>query len=59
MGKTYKDTIKLKGGYITTEIPNIHDYNNNVNRGCGKHKAKKGNGSYTRKSKHRGQLSYV
>lgn len=59
MGKTFKDNkMVLKGGYIKVGIDNIHDYNQNVNRGAGKHKAKKGNGSYNRKPKHKGSYSF-
>lgn len=53
-----KDKIVLKGGYVRTPIDNISEFNNNVNRGCGVHKAKKGKGSYKRKDKHREYSPY-
>lgn len=46
------EKIILKGGYIRTQIDGIHEYNQNVNRGAGVSKAKKGKGSYSRKVKH-------
>lgn len=52
------DKITIKGGYVRTKIDEINDYNNNVNRGAGVHKAKKGKGSYTRKDKHKLKQQY-
>lgn len=46
------EKITIKGGYVRTKIDGIHDYNQNVNRGAGVKRAKKGKGSYTRKTKH-------
>ena len=52
------DKITIKGGYVRTKIEEIHDYNKNVNRGVGVHKAKKGTGSYTRKDKYKMKQQY-
>ena len=52
------DKITIKGGHVRTKIEEIHDYNKNVNRGVGVHKAKKGNGSYTRKDKYKMKQQY-
>lgn len=43
----------IEGGFIKTKNENIHQHLQEVNRGAGRHKTKKGKGSYTRKSKHR------
>lgn len=47
-----KDKIVIKGGYVKTAIDNIGELNQNINRGCGVHKPKKGKGSYKRKEKY-------
>ena len=48
-----KDKITIKGGYIPTKIDNIHEHIQEINRGTGTHKPKKGKGSYTRKIKYK------
>jgi len=45
--------IVLKGGYVPSKILNIHEHLQEINRGKGVHKSKKGKGSYTRKQKHK------
>lgn len=46
MSKKFKPSHKIK-------IDNIHDYYNDLNRGVGITKPKKGKGSYKRKQKHK------
>ena len=48
--------MTLKGGYVPVKMDDIGDFNSKVNRGCGKHKKRKGTGSYTRKEKHKARL---
>ncbi len=45
--------ITIKGGYVPCKIENIHEHLQAINQGKGVTKAKKGKGSYTRKSKYR------
>ena len=47
-----KISIKIKGGYIPTVQENIHQHLQEINRGVGSPKPKKGKGSYRRKPKH-------
>lgn len=47
------EKITLKGGYIPSKIENIHEHLQEINRGKGIQKNKKGKGSYSRKEKHK------
>ena len=46
------EKLTIKGGYVPTKIENIHSFNENISRGTGVKKSKKGKGSYRRKEKH-------
>lgn len=48
-----KMTMKIEGGHWKSKIENIHEHLHEVNRGNGKHRTKKGKGSYSRKNKHK------
>lgn len=48
-----KNNVVLKGGYIPSKILDIETHLQEISRGAGIHKAKKGKGSYTRKEKHK------
>lgn len=45
--------MTLKGGYVPLKKDNIHSFNQEISRGVGVQKSKKGKGSYTRKEKHK------
>lgn len=49
-------SFSLKGGYKATKIDNIHEHLQEINRGKGVQKPKKGKGSYKRHS--RGNRGY-
>ena len=53
------EKITLKGGYVPCKIENIHEHLQEVNRGKGVHKSKKGKGSYNRKAKYGDNNSYL
>lgn len=46
-------TIKIKGGYVSVKLGNIHEHLQAINQGKGVERAKKGKGSYYRKEKHK------
>lgn len=48
-----KTNVFLKGGYIPSKILDIETHLQEINRGAGIYKAKKGKGSYSRKEKHK------
>ena len=46
------EKITIKGGYIPMKKDNIHEHLQEIKRGTGVKKNKKGKGSYTRKGKY-------
>lgn len=54
MAKIKKENLSftLEGGHIKLPIDNIHQHLQEINRGVGIEKPKKGKGSYKRKDKH-------
>lgn len=54
--KKNNDVITLKGGFIKLKSENIHCELQEIKRGCGVQKNKKGKGSYNRKNKHKNSI---
>ena len=46
------EKLTIKGGYIPMKKDNIHEHLQEIKRGTGVKKNKKGKGSYTRKGKY-------